>query len=97
MIRSKDELITMLSQKIGEDNSDESISLLEDISDTLDDYATKTADTTNWKQKYEDNDKEWRDRYKERFMSGSPEEIDDKIDDEPEERKYTFDELFTKG
>ena len=97
MIKSKDEIISMISQQIGEDNSDEAISLLEDINDTLNDYETKTNDSTNWKQKYEDNDKEWRERYKERFMSGSSDEIDEDIIDEPTERKYTFDELFTKG
>ena len=97
MIKSKDEIISMISQQIGEDNSDEAISLLEDITDTLNDYETKTNDSTNWKQKYEDNDKEWRERYMERFMSGSSDEIDEDIIDEPTERKYTFDELFTKG
>ena len=97
MIKSKDEIISMISQRIGEDNSDEAIGLLEDITDTLNDYETKTTDSTNWKQKYEDNDKEWRERYKERFMSGSSDDIEDEIEDEPTERKYTFDELFTKG
>ena len=43
MIRSKDELITMISQRIGEDNSDEAITLLEDISDTLTDFESKTC------------------------------------------------------
>lgn len=97
MIKSKDEIISMISQRIGEDNSDEAIGLLEDITDTLNDYETKTNDSTNWKQKYEDNDKEWRERYKERFMSGSSDDIEEELVDEPAERKYTFDELFTKG
>ena len=38
MIKSKDEIISMISQRIGEDNSDEAIGLLEDITDTLNDY-----------------------------------------------------------
>lgn len=98
MIKSKDELISMISERIGEDNSDEAISLLEDVSDTLADFETRTADTTNWKQKYEENDKEWRDKYKERFMSGTPADaVEDEPDDDPEPKKYSFDELFTKG
>lgn len=97
MIKSKDELISMISARIGEDNSDEALSLLEDVTDTLTDYETKTADSTNWQQKYEENDKEWRNKYKERFMSGS-ETIDDEIiDPEPEPRRYSFEDLFKEG
>ena len=97
MIRSKDELITMISQRIGEDNSDEAITLLEDISDTLTDFESKTADSTNWKEKYEENDKEWRDRYKERFMNGDA--PDDKPFDEDDEapKRYSFEDLFKEG
>ena len=47
MIRTKDELISMISQRIGEDNSDDAITLLEDISDTFTDFENKTADAKN--------------------------------------------------
>lgn len=88
----------MISARIGEDNSDEAIGLLEDITDTLNDYEERTADNTNWKERYEANDKEWRDKYKERFMSGDTSKDEEIIDEEEEpERKYTFEELFTKG
>lgn len=97
MIKSKDELISMISARIGEDNSDEALSLLEDVTDTLTDYEAKTADSTNWQQKYEENDKEWRNKYKERFMNGS-ETIDDEIiEPEPEPKRYSFEDLFKKG
>ena len=96
MIRNKEELITMISQHIGEDNSDEAIALLEDVTDTFNDYETKTKDTTDWKTKYEQNDAEWRNKYKERFMSGSA-EIDEEVIPEPEEKKYTFESLFERG
>lgn len=86
----------MISQRIGEDNSDEAISLLEDISDTLNDYDARTKDATDWKKRYEDNDKEWRDKYKERFMSGDSNEEEDDFE-EPEPKKYTFESLFEKG
>ena len=96
MIRNKEELISMISQHIGEDNSDEAIALLEDVSDTFNDYETKTKDTTDWKTKYEQNDAEWRNKYKERFMSGST-DIDEEVIPEPEEKKYTFESLFERG
>lgn len=96
MVRSNEEIISMISQRIGEDNSDEAISLLEDISDTLNDYDARTKDATDWRKRYEDNDKEWRDKYKERFMSGDSNDDEDEIE-EPEVKKYTFDSLFKEG
>lgn len=97
MIRTKDELISMISQRIGEDNSDDAITLLEDISDTFTDFENKTADATNWKEKYEENDKEWRDRYKERFMNGESEHDESFDEDDEEPKRYSFDDLFKEG
>lgn len=96
MIKTKDEIINMISARIGEDNSDEAIGLLEDITDTLNDYETRTADSTNWKEKYETNDKEWREKYKERFMSGDSSE-DERIEEEEKPKRYAFEDLFKEG
>ena len=97
MVKTKDEIISMISARIGEDNSDEAIELLEDVTDTLTDYETRTADNTNWKERYEANDKEWRDKYKERFMSGDPSKDKEIIEEEKEEKpkSYSYDDLFT--
>ena len=97
MIKTKDEIINMISARIGEDNSDEAIGLLEDITDTLNDYETRTADSTNWKEKYETNDKEWRDKYKERFMSGDSSKDDIIIEEEEKPKRYAFEDLFKEG
>ena len=71
MIKTKDEIIASITSKIGEDTSDEALALLEDVTDTLNDYEVKVNDTTNWKSKYEENDNMWRERYKERFMNNA--------------------------
>ena len=39
-VRSKEELLNQINSIVGE-NSDDAISLIEDISDTIDDYETK--------------------------------------------------------
>lgn len=62
----KDEAIKRLSAYIGERNDDESISLLEDISDSL------TDDGEDWKAKYDELDASWRKRYIERFSNIAP-------------------------
>lgn len=85
-VLSFDELIAKIKTKICDDTSDESIELLEDVSDTF----NANNDGENWKTKYEENDKEWRKKYIERF-SGSDGE---NHDDDDEEEKTTFEELF---
>lgn len=89
-VLSFDELITKIKAKIGDDTSDESIELLEDVSDTF----NANNDGENWKTKYEENDKEWRKKYIERFSGSGSDDDDDDNDDDDEEEKTTFEELF---
>lgn len=91
-IKTVEELIEAVKARVGEDNSDETIALLEDISDTF----TAQHDETDWKKKFEENDAEWRQKYKDRF-SKKPDDEDEDIDHPQEqERKSTdYDSLFT--
>ena len=59
-ILTKDQILASVRERLKDDTSDESIKFIEDISDTIEDYETRTKDTTDWKQKYTDNDNEWR-------------------------------------
>lgn len=94
-VKTKDELMGAIRARIGEDSSDEAISLVEDISDTFDDIQSKaTSDGTDWKAKYEENDATWRQKYRDRFFN-THETKDDEVEDEGEEIKaLTYDELF---
>ena len=97
-IKSKDELLEALRTRIGEDNSDEAIALIEDFVDTYDDLETKSkGDGTDWKQKYEDNDKEWREKYISRFSSGS--DNNDELNNEQnnETKEYKYENLFEES
>ena len=95
MIKSKTELLENLNQLIGENSGDNAIELLEDLSDTLDDFEQRTSDTTNWKNKYEENDKEWREKYKNRFFSKPEPDPEPEPQPEPEPSKpRTFEDLF---
>lgn len=97
---SKEEILEAIKNKIGEDNSDETIALLEDISDTLNDYDTKTKDNTEWKTKYEENDKAWRERYKNRFFNNEGDDDEQGGKDIPDEllgdTPTSFDSLFAE-
>lgn len=94
MIRTKDELIKAVSEFIGENDADEAIAILEDVTDTLEDFEKRAdGDGEDWKKKYEDNDKTWREKYRSRFVKSSVMD-EDFVEDEDEEEIKTYEELF---
>ena len=97
-VKTRDEIMEAIRKRVGEDTSDEAISLLEDVTDTLEDYETKVADKTDWKTKYDEMDASWRKKYMDRFSGKTGEEVkeeqEEQIKDDSEPR--TFDELFTE-
>lgn len=88
-VRTLEEIITSVKNVIGETPTDDELALLEDITDTF----TDSVDTEDWKTKYEENDAEWRKKYKDRF-EGKKVEIKD-FDSDTEE-KLTFESLFSE-
>lgn len=94
MIRSRDEILEIVRSRVGDDNSDEALSFIEDITDTMNDYESRLADSTDWKTRYEENDKEWRQKYKDRFFNApvkDEEVIEEEIIDETPKK---FEDLF---
>ena len=89
---SKDELIEKVRKYVGDRKDDETIEIIEDISDSID-----SSDADNWKQKYEENDKMWRDKYISRFVEKKEDEPDTPTEheEEEEEKEYiSFEDLF---
>ena len=92
-IRTKDEILESVRGMVGESSDDATISFLEDITDTFSDLETRAnGDGIDWKARYEENDKEWRNKYTERFFSNEP-KTNPEPDPEPE-KPMTFDDLF---
>lgn len=93
-IRTREELMALIKDRVGEDQSDEALAFIEDVNDTFADMEAKAnGDKENWKQKYEENDKMWRERYRDRFFNSSSNEEEDLGDSEPP-KTLTYDELF---
>lgn len=98
-IKTKEEILSTLKELLKEDTSDSALSILEDVTDTLDDFQSKIqGDGVDWKQKYEQNDSEWRQKYRDRFFNHTADDPDDTDDDieEPVPEKTKFDELFSQ-
>lgn len=94
-VKTREEILESLRGRFGEEPTDDDIAMLEDITDTFTDFEEKTNDATNWKNKYEENDKAWKKKYSDRFLSkdekdepGNPFEPEDKT-------MKTFEDLFT--
>ena len=99
-IKSKEEILEQIQSRFGEDTSDETISFLEDVTDTFTDLETRAScDGVDWKAKYEENDNEWRQKYRDRFFSPEVTDnegdtvVDTNLDDN--EPPKTFDDLFS--
>lgn len=96
-VLSKEDFLSRITSQLGEDSSDEALAFMEDMSDTYSDLETRASDQTDWKAKYEENDKAWRDRYRERFTAPVDEGIDTNLGrEEDKPTPKTFDDLFTK-
>lgn len=95
-VRTREEILESFRTRLGENPDDDSISFLEDVIDTLNDFETRAkGDGTDWKNKYEENDANWRKKYTERFFSVEP-EPDPKPEPkpEPDDTPRTFSDLF---
>lgn len=87
---SKDELIEKVRKYVGDRTDDETIEIIEDISDSID-----SSEADEWKKKYEENDKMWRDKYISRFVEKKEDELDTPTEHEEEEKEYnSFEDLF---
>lgn len=95
---NKDTIMERLRENFNDNDSDDVLGLLEDVTDTLNDYQSRLEENGNWKERYEQNDREWRQKYKDRFFNNEPEPDKDpepEPDKDPEQATpTTFEELF---
>lgn len=102
-IVTREQLIKKIRDIANHENSDSYINVLEDLTDTLNDYEDKTKDSEDWKKKYEENDKEWRDKYTKRFYEPETSsnvtvdlpQANDIQDDKGEKVIKNYEDLFT--
>ena len=95
-VKTREEILESFKSRLGENPDDESISFLEDVTDTLDNFEKRAnGDGTDWKSKYEENDANWRKKYTERFFSDQPEpEPKSGTKPETDDTPRTFSDLF---
>lgn len=95
-VKTREEILSEIRARVGEQTDDETIAFLEDVTDTLSDLETKAKGYgTDWKSKYEENDAEWRKKYTERFYSSDPNPDHESHKPDDTTKPKTFAELFT--
>lgn len=101
-VRDRTFIMDTLKRYVGDSTDDETLSIIEDFNDTLDDYDSRSS--TDWESKYRENDESWRRKYRERFF-GNPDAQPggDSIDSTPDydtpaeeevEKSYRYEDLF---
>lgn len=89
-IKTKQEVLEGLKKFIpDEDTSDDTLTFLKDVADTLD----AGADGAAWKQRAEDVEKEWKQKYKDAFYN-PPDKPDPEPDPDPEPKHRSYADLF---
>ena len=86
MVRSVEEMMDIVRQRIGESTEDSDISFIEDISDTLN--AGNLEEVERLKSENEDLRKKYRDRFFEK------KEVKEEETEKEEAEKTTFEDLF---
>lgn len=92
-VRSAEEILTAFRDIAGERTDDDFLGLVEDLTDTL----NRPDESEDWKSKYEENDRMWREKYRDRFFSTGQNETESVIREtvvEEKEEPMTFDDLF---
>lgn len=99
-VLNKDDFFNRLNAMLGDSQSDDAISFMEDMTDTYNSLEQAAAgDGENWEQRFRENDAAWRKKYKSRFFSSGGGNYDppgDGTDPEPDPTKVTFADLFKR-
>lgn len=96
-VLSHDDFMSAVKGLAGDNADDSTLTMIENFTDTFNDLETRASDTTDWKAKYEQNDNEWREKYKARFFEGTdPTTVmrKQKEDITDDSKDISFDDLF---
>ena len=90
-ILKKEDFLKRIKEYVGEDTSDDAISFVQDVTETINDYESRGEDAA-------EVEKRWRKKYIDAFFTKEKgKEEEESEEEEEEEKKYTYDNLFKEG
>lgn len=101
-VLNKEEYMSRLKERIGEDTSDEAVRFVEDFTDTFNDFETRSTGNSDeeWQRRYDELDQSWRKKYRDRFFNSetTPSEVkEEQTENVKEDTEIkSFEELFTE-
>lgn len=93
MVLKKKELLERIKTYTGDRTDDETISLIEDVTDTVEELSNRDESSEEWEEKYKKLDDKWRTKYKERFFT-TPVKEEQKEDVKKDGEETSFEDLF---
>lgn len=100
-ILSREQLFEKVKDKFKDDTNDDTLELIADITDTFNNLETETTKIEELKTELKNNDKKWREKYKNRFFSTKDNDDNEGAEDEDddsaiESRNLSYENLFTE-
>ena len=101
-VLTKEEFFSRINERLANDNSDEAITFLEDMTDTYQDLINRVNNSgEDWERKYHELDESWKRKYQHRFFHGGDYPMYDKTEKTESEEVYspervTIEDLFIK-
>lgn len=99
-VLSRDDFMNEVKGLAGDSADDSTLVMIENFTDTYNELESRANDTTDWKTKYEQNDNDWREKYKARFFDGNEGTVPTTVMREQKEditddgKDISFDDLF---
>lgn len=94
-VRTLDDILAGVRAQLSDDTADDALTLLEDISDTINNSNNNSSE--NWEQRYRENDANWRKKYRDRFFGKGSDEDDDEPGAEEPNKPLLYENLFKEG
>lgn len=95
-VLNREEYFNRIQEIVGTDISDNAIKFVEDMSDTYNHLEEQlNGDGEDWKAKYDELNKSWKEKYRHRFFStNGRSNFDIDNPNEPNNENITFNDLF---
>lgn len=84
ILNTREDFMSRISTLVGDRNDDDTLAIIQDISDTYDNFSNTTALTqADIDNAVAETENAWRERYKNAFFSGTPEPLDNNPTSKP--------------
>lgn len=94
MIKTLEEIMSAVQGYVGEDTSDEALTFLQDVRDTIA-ANNNAARISELETQLAEQDKAWRKRYRDTFFGAKPVDDSDDSDNSDSSTPKNFDDLFS--